>query len=174
MVNAFTNFQIGFIFSIRNYCKKKKIHNISSACLTLNILKNILTITAKNICSHCTVQDIETAWKAIPYNVNMTIRCLVKLKILSNHITTFSPRNPENISNFEGEDWSYNQLSFMTIIFWDFLMFYRIFLSPQMKQCAIITYKHGVYKLPRELPNDLRLRKSRNIKKVSKLHRRIA
>ena len=33
-------------------------------------------------------------------------------------------------------------------------MFYQIFLSPQVKQCAIITYKHGIYKLP----NDLRLR----------------
>ena len=60
MVNAFTNFQIDFIFSKQNYCKKKKIHDISSACLTLNILKIILTITAKNICSRCTVQDIET------------------------------------------------------------------------------------------------------------------
>ena len=26
-------------------------------------------------------------------------------------------------------------------------------------QCAIITYKHGMSKLPHELPNDLRLRK---------------
>ena len=35
-----------------------------------------------------------------------------------------------------------------------FLMFYQIFLKPQVKQCAIITYKHGIY----ELPNNLRLR----------------
>ena len=26
--------------------------------------------------------------------------------------------------------------------------------STQMKQCAIITYKHGIYELPNELPND--------------------
>ena len=44
------------------------------------------------------------------------------------------------------------------IILWDFLMFYQIFLSPQVKRYAIITYKHGIYKLPHELPNDLRLR----------------
>ena len=44
------------------------------------------------------------------------------------------------------------------IIFWDFLMFHQIFLSPQVKRCAIITYKHGIYELPHELPNDLRLR----------------
>ena len=42
------------------------------------------------------------------------------------------------------------------IIFWDLLMFYQIFLSPQKKQCAIITYKQGTYELPHVLPNDLR------------------
>ena len=31
------------------------------------------------------------------------------------------------------------------IIFLDFLMFYQIFVSPQMERCAIITYKHGIY-----------------------------
>ena len=33
------------------------------------------------------------------------------------------------------------------------------FLSPQLKRSAIITYKHGIYELPHELPTDLRLRK---------------
>ena len=36
-------------------------------------------------------------------------------------------------------------------------MFYQIFISPQVKQCVIITYKHGIQKLPHELPNDLRI-----------------
>ena len=36
------------------------------------------------------------------------------------------------------------------------------FLSPQVKRCTIITYKHGVYEFPHELPNDLRLRILRN------------
>ena len=40
------------------------------------------------------------------------------------------------------------------IIFWDFLMFYQIFLSPQVKRWAIITYKHGMYELPHELPSN--------------------
>ena len=44
------------------------------------------------------------------------------------------------------------------ITFLDSFMFYQIFLSPQVQQCAIITYKHGIYKFPHELPNDLRLR----------------
>ena len=37
-------------------------------------------------------------------------------------------------------------------------MFYQIFLSPSVKQRAIITYKHGIYELPHELPDNLRLR----------------
>ena len=41
------------------------------------------------------------------------------------------------------------------IIFWDFLMFYQIFLSPQVKRRAIITFKHGIHELLHELPNDL-------------------
>ena len=54
-------------------------------------------------------------------------------------------------------------------------MFYQIFLSAQVKQWAIITYKHCIYELPHELPNDLRLlrkdlRKLGNIRKVSKVH----
>ena len=37
-------------------------------------------------------------------------------------------------------------------------MFYEIFLSPQVKWFAIITYKHGIYELPDEFTNDFRLR----------------
>ena len=37
------------------------------------------------------------------------------------------------------------------IIFWDFSMFYQIFLLPKVKWKPIITYKHGI----NELPNDL-------------------
>ena len=50
-------------------------------------------------------------------------------------------------------------------------MLCQTFLSPQVKPCAIITYKHGVYELPHALPNGLRLRELENIKKVSKPHR---
>ena len=41
-------------------------------------------------------------------------------------------------------------------------MFYQIFLSPQVKQWAVITYKHGIYELPHEMLDDLRLRILRN------------
>ena len=37
-------------------------------------------------------------------------------------------------------------------------MFYEIFLSPQVERCAIITYKHGIYELPHEFSNNLRLK----------------
>ena len=43
-------------------------------------------------------------------------------------------------------------------------MFYHTFLSPQVKRWAIITYKHGIYELPHELPNDLRLKISGRVK----------
>ena len=34
----------------------------------------------------------------------------------------------------------------------------RLWDSPQVKQCTVITYKHGIYELPQKWPNDLRLR----------------
>ena len=48
--------------------------------------------------------------------------------------------------------------------FHNILMFYQIFLSSQFKQCAIITYKHGIY----ELPNDWRFRILRNYEILGK------
>ena len=44
------------------------------------------------------------------------------------------------------------------VIFWDLLMFYQIFVWPQVRRCVIITYKHGIYKMAHELLSDLRLR----------------
>ena len=37
-------------------------------------------------------------------------------------------------------------------------MFYEIFLSPQVKRCAIVYYKDGTCELPHKLSDDLRLR----------------
>ena len=56
------------------------------------------------------------------------------------------------------------------IIFWDFLIFYKIFLSPQVKRSVIFSNKHAIYELLHELLNDLRLR----ILEISELHRVIA
>ena len=41
-------------------------------------------------------------------------------------------------------------------------MFYQTVFSPQVKRCAITTYKHGIHELPQELPNGLRLTISGN------------
>ena len=51
----------------------------------------------------------------------------------------------------------------MVIIFWDTLVFDRIFLSPQV----IISNKHDIYELPHELPNDF-LRLNTNLQKNCK------
>ena len=51
-----------------------------------------------------------------------------------------------------------NRPTIMEIILWDFLMLYQIFLLPQVNRSAIISNKQGVYEVPQELPNDLRLR----------------
>ena len=53
------------------------------------------------------------------------------------------------------------------------MMCLQIFLPPQVKRCVIITYRHGIYELPHELPISLRLRKLGNIRKVSKHHKMI-
>ena len=51
-------------------------------------------------------------------------------------------------------------------------MFDEIFLSPQVKRILIISNNHGIYELPQELTNDLKLKKLRKInKKISKLDR---
>ena len=42
------------------------------------------------------------------------------------------------------------------IIISDILIFYQIFLSPQVKRRVIISKKRGIYELPHELPSDLR------------------
>ena len=58
-------------------------------------------------------------------------------------------------------------------------MFYEILFSPQVKRCAIITYKHGIDELPHKLPNNLRnrrkdFRKLGDIREVPKSHRMTA
>ena len=58
---------------------------------------------------------------------------------------------------FADSIWAHNwRPTIVFIIFWDSLMFYQISLSPQVKQCTIITYKYGIYELPHEFPNEIR------------------
>ena len=50
------------------------------------------------------------------------------------------------------------QSTIMDLIFWDFVILYQIFFSPQVKRSVIVSNKHGIHKLPLELPHKLRLR----------------
>ena len=63
------------------------------------------------------------------------------------------------------------EITVLVMIFWDFFMFYQISFSPQVKRSVIISNKGGIYELPHELPNNLRLRKLGNIRKLPKFHR---
>ena len=48
-----------------------------------------------------------------------------------------------------------------TSIFYNILRLFDVlpnFPSPQVKRCAIITYKNGISELPHDLPNDSRLK----------------
>ena len=44
----------------------------------------------------------------------------------------------------------------VVILFWDFLIFYQIFLSPEVKQSLIISKKKDIYKSPLVLPSNLK------------------
>ena len=64
--------------------------------------------------------------------------------------------------------WQVLRTTVMEIILCDFLMFYQIFLPPQVRRSAIISNKQGLYELPQELRNDLRLRILENKEKSGK------
>ena len=51
-----------------------------------------------------------------------------------------------------------NIITIMDKIFEDFLIFYQIFFSPQVKRSMIVSNKHSICKLPHELPNNFRVR----------------
>ena len=70
------------------------------------------------------------------------------------------PRNEFKIKTKKGNilieffkfELAYNHYHIILILF----EFYQIFFSPQVKRFATVSYKHGTYALPHELPNKLR------------------
>ena len=46
-------------------------------------------------------------------------------------------------------------------------MLYEIFFSPQVKQSVVVSNKHGIYELPHETRNNVRLRKDQENLKTS-------
>ena len=83
-------------------------------------------------------------------------------KILSNYSQVQNRYPPGN--------WFFKNISptIVFIMFWNFLMFCQILLLLQVKWSMITTYKHGIYKLLHELPNDLRFWNLRNWKILGK------
>ena len=66
--------------------------------------------------------------------------------------------------------WDFKDFPTMVfIIFWDYLMYYQIFFSPQVKWSTIISNKQCIYELPHESLNDLKLRILENYEKVRKI-----
>ena len=56
----------------------------------------------------------------------------------------------------------------MDTIFLDFSILYQIFFSRQVKRSVIISNKHGIYELPHELSNDVKLRILGNLERPEK------
>ena len=76
----------------------------------------------------------------------------------NNHKPTANNHKPTVMGNEQSlKTWTILVVTIIFIMFWDFLIFYQVFLSPQVKRCAIITYIHGIYELQHELSNDLTL-----------------
>ena len=93
-------------------------------------------------------------------SINLGAEFLLKLTFFGTNL------HKKSFSNLKQKKWKTplncaysNHSTTMFIIFWNFLMFYQIFPNiPQVKWCTTITYKHGTYQLPHELPKDLRVR----------------
>ena len=146
-------------------------------------LKNIAKFTGKHLCQSqpATLLKKKLWYRCFPMN----FRNFLRIPFFREHLrvtASFQGRSIESIecllyyfhlllrfdqtSVHEFKLWRRPTIIF--IIFWDFLMFYQIFFSPQVKRCAIITYKHSIYdprviivyqhNLPYQLPNDLKLR----------------
>ena len=124
-------------------------------------------------CDHFSLQEQHYLVKIVYYREKQDILLQIRLyssnkqKIPKNSMVIFT----SSVFNRKYSFWEklvqkikivslcWNLVSKMiSIIFWDFLKFYQIFLSLQVKWYAIITYKTSIYQLPHELPNDLRLR----------------
>ena len=109
---------------------------------------------AKIIQSICSVHQIicesHTIFKVLPF-FDHTHSVIIKVNLSFHKFVSACKKSAQFIDSYLRSTTSF-------IMFWDFLMFYQIFLSSQVKRYAIITYKHGIYELPHELSNDLRLR----------------
>ena len=95
--------------------------------------------------------DIRLTVTKTQFLTSITLHCFIQKLLLLSH----SLSKDVNLLSKK------RQSTIMVTIFWDFLMFDQIILS-QLKRGVIFSYKHGIYELPYELPNDLRLKISGN------------
>ena len=71
----------------------------------------------------------------------LTNEVTVNLFLTGTTVGNSCHRNSQHIVSYV---WAWIEPIIIFIIFWDFLMFYQIFLLPKVKRCAIITYQHGI------------------------------
>ena len=83
--------------------------------------------------------------------------CLIPLQIVKFRCDFSICKNSYSIL-FQISFWIKKITTILTIIFSDILMFDKTFVSPQVKRIVIISNKHGMYELPHQLPNNLRLK----------------
>ena len=117
-------------------------------------------------------------WIQLSIKCSKTITCILVGISLQSHVKSWGQENPfkwfgkiRHFCHYQLEFYMFTLFTpfcwFMptyesttaVIIIWQFLMFYQILLSPQVKQSKITSNKYGIWELPHELPNDLRLRK---------------
>ena len=73
---------------------------------------------------------------------------LFRFLLISDAEHTFVKTNFGKINQNQGKIPFLEKTTMMVTIFWDFLIFYQIFLSPKVTRGVIISIKHGTFKLP--------------------------
>ena len=137
-----------------------KVNKLANLLTTINFslaLKQVFAIWLSNL----SLLSIVT-----PKSLSSLLSQILSLSIFTEHFQVFHYRQKVSCHQ-QNYKWLFKRSfkkilksrgpTIIFIIFWDFLTFYQIFLLPQVRY-AIITYKHGIYELLHELPNDLRLR----------------
>ena len=110
-----------------------------------------------NINSGITSETLSTLCVLEVVGLKQQISCLDKIFLLSDRVsaTEFLKLMLNSVKiNYLKIESNYNHFH-KTLRLFDV---YQTFLSPQVTRCMIITFKHGIYKLLNELPNNLRVR----------------
>ena len=93
---------------------------------------------------------IKSAWSfvasALDSNINIDVDLSYSEKALFSKTQVFSHKKKNNKEGIKGaHERNFQNSAILVIIFWDILMFDKIFVSPQVKRIVIISNKHGIY-----------------------------